>query len=123
MQGIKPWQIAIIVLGLIVGIGSVVWQVASGGPPKMATRLTFVDVESGELYLVDRPSDVTLSPPLTNPKTNVRSLYPATKDGDGWAVAFNFRDGLKAEMKAVADVRSGRIKTVGEPKPIKITFK
>lgn len=47
---VKPWQIAVIVVGLLVGLGSVLFQVFSSDAPDLPDSMLLIDVESGQLY-------------------------------------------------------------------------
>jgi hypothetical protein len=46
----KPWQIALIVIGLLVGVGSVTYTLLNSGEPALADSILLVDVETGQLY-------------------------------------------------------------------------
>lgn len=83
----KPWQIALIVIGLAVGLGSVVWFAVSGDDVRLERRYFLVDVESGEIFEVDS-SKYRLALPAMHPETKRRTLVGVTQDEDGsWYVA------------------------------------
>ena len=82
---VKTWQIAIIALGLIVGVGSVLYSVFSSNELKLPHRYHLVDVESGDIYVVDttkyRPGI-----PALRPDSTVRALLPIEQEGSRWHV-------------------------------------
>jgi hypothetical protein len=82
----KPWQIALIVIGLAVGIGSAAWFAFSGDEVKLDRRYFLVDVETGQIYEVDS-TKYRLVLPATNPETGKVSLIGIHQSEDGtWKV-------------------------------------
>ncbi len=116
MGGAKPWQIALIALALVVLLGSLAWRISHSETVSYAQDFILVDVETGELFKVHRPTDRSLPIPAINPATERLSLYPAARDGNGWVVEESSRQFLEKEMAAVEDPVTGRLKVTGEPK-------
>jgi hypothetical protein len=66
---VKPWQIALIVIGMLVGVGSAVYTLLGSGGPELANSILLVDVETGQLYRAD--------------VHNKAVMLPARRPGDG----------------------------------------
>lgn len=116
MGGAKPWQIALIALAIVVLLGSLAWRITHSESVNYQQEFVLVDVETGELFKVHRPSDRSLPTPAMNPVTERITLFPAAKDGETWIVPEQYRKYLEAGMPAVEDISSGRLKATGEPK-------
>lgn len=84
----KPWQIAVVAVGLMVLGISLYMSLFRGGGPEFADRVYMVDVTTGKLYQFDRPNDrVMISWPAEDPKTKQRVLYKAMRDDkNNWMV-------------------------------------
>lgn len=127
MGGAKPWQVAVIVIGLLAGIGLTVWSTAfSGETVEIASSMTLVDVTTGQLYEVPVPNR-SLSYPLVNPETSQRTLIPAVQKDGQWEVPshmrFRLKEGLKVDTKDVIDFKSGSLKVLaGEAKKVTLKF-
>jgi hypothetical protein len=83
----KPWQIALIVIGLAVGIGSAAWFSFGGDDVRLPTTHFLVDVESGEIFEFDsRKHQLVL--PARHPETGRSTLIRLIKDDEGnWYVS------------------------------------
>lgn len=92
----KPWQIAVVALGLLGGIGGVVYAVRSNPGLDLASSVPMVDVITGELYDFEIPKKGSLVFPEINPTTGKETLFPITKDDAGnWKLAERYAGGLK----------------------------
>jgi hypothetical protein len=115
MGGAKPWQIAVIALG----VGALLWvlisQLTSSGTPDTAQDFVLVDVDTGELFKVHRPLNRSLSIPAVRPGTQKLNLFPVDKSEEGWKVQETFRGLLTKDMPAIQDLGSGLVKAVGDP--------
>lgn len=115
MGGAKPWQIAVMVLG----VGAILWllvsQLGSKSIPDTVQDFVMVDVDTGELFSVHRPANRSLAIPNVRPGAQKLTLYPVDKAEDGWHVQELFRNQLTKDMTAVEDVKTGLVKTTGEP--------
>ncbi len=118
----KSWHIVVIAVGLLVGLGSLVYQLVSGEPDVVVHQIHCVDVETGDLYRIDTKKTRVILP-ARHPQTGRICLVRVTKDEHGkWfvkskdlqtltmldeGVKNNFVDAssgdLTAEMKAAVD--------------------
>lgn len=84
---LKGWQLAVIIVGLLVGGASVVWSLTQSNPVSINMVFHCVDVETGDLYTIDAEKYPTILP-ARHPKTNKIALVRVTKDENGkWHVA------------------------------------
>lgn len=117
----KPWQIALIVIGLAVGLGSVVWFAASGDTVRLSQQYYLIDVESGELFDVDS-SKYKLMLPARHPDTGRITLVGVSKDEDGSWYVPRRQLGLLRQLEAGVEVKaidsdSGELRsTPGKPR-------
>lgn len=59
---VKPWQIALIVIGLLVGAGSTIYTLLGSGGPQLADSVLLIDVETGQLYRASTRSKAIMLP-------------------------------------------------------------
>jgi hypothetical protein len=117
----KPWQIALIVIGLAVGLGSVVWFAMSGDTVGLDRRYFLVDVESGDIFEVDS-SKYRLVLPARHPETGRVSLVGVSQDDDGtWFVSRRDLDTIKqldreVQVKAVDTSSGDLVNPPGKPR-------
>ncbi len=117
----KPWQIALIVIGLAVGLGSGAWFVLGGDEVKLERRYFLVDVETGDLFEVDSIK-YRLVLPARNPETGRVSLIGVHREDDGtWYVPKRDLDSIRqldkgVEVKAINRESGDLIKPPGSPK-------
>lgn len=117
---VKPWQIAIIVIGLLVGIGSGLWTLLGGGGPEVSYSLTLVDVETGDLFEVADYRETKFVLPAARPGSEARALLPVEKDADGsWYLTDRGLQSLGAVTvpTEAVDEDSGRVDKVGGIRP------
>lgn len=86
---IKPWQLVVIVIGFLAALSVTVWNLTSGEDIKVPDNYFVVDVESGQIYRVNR-NRVTLDLPAVNPETGRVSIVGLDKNDTGYYV--NERD-------------------------------
>lgn len=82
---IKPWQIIVIVVGLVAAIGVTVWNLTNSDELDIPNSYFVIDVESGQIYRVNR-NRVMLSLPAPNPESGKLSLIGLAKDDKGYYV-------------------------------------
>jgi len=118
---VKPWQMAVIVLGVLVGVGSLVWSLASADTVQINYDQHYVDVETGDIYVANTKK-VFVGLPGRHPSTGRYTLLRLDKNASGdWYV--NARDRAVAtslekdiQIKAV-DMKSGEL-TDPKRKPV-----
>ncbi len=123
MSGAKPWQIALIVIGLLAGGAGVVFALTSMGPVETAAQVYVVDVESGQLYRANTVGKTVLIP-MTSPETGENTLYPVVEDEESgeWRISDRYRDAFlrrtEGQDTPAVDRSSGVVTVSGEPKSL-----
>lgn len=126
MEGAKPWQIVVIVVGLLAAAGSIVFQfVFAKDKVTLADTITLVDVTSGDLFKAPLPKNKAIGFPAKNPNTKESTLLPVVPREGKWYLDHQVLPGLeknmKIEMKAVLDFKSGEVRTNGNtPKSVDV---
>lgn len=116
----KPVQIAIIVIGLLIGAVGIVLAMKKNAAPDVADKMVLVDVKTGDLYSVStRGRSVIL--PYRHPETNEPTLLPAIfhDEDSAWYVKSRYL-GATNDIKPVSDkidLKSGRVAVAGDIKP------
>lgn len=82
MNKVKPWQLVVIVLGLLVGAGSLAYSFMSQGEVVLADTMYLLDVENGDLYSVDI-SRKGMAVPALHPETKRSTLIRIDRLPDG----------------------------------------
>lgn len=111
-NGVKPWQIALVVLGMValpVGI----WLSTRGNEPRFTHSVTMVDITNGKLYEFST-SDKPVIIPETNPDSGKNTLFPASRDSDGkWKIPTRYLDSLgevKDKPVNLLDKKTGEVR-------------
>ncbi len=125
MGGAKPWQFVVLALGFAAIVFTIVYTFVGGDKaPDLATKVTVVDVNSGQLFEVD-VSKMGLMVPMTNPDTNTPTLYPVYREEGqvDWKIMSQYVSVVRAlpdgQTAAMADKRQGVLKPISEqPKPL-----
>ncbi|MEL7484712.1 MAG: hypothetical protein AAFN41_10185 [Planctomycetota bacterium] len=96
MSGAKPWQIALIVIGLLAGVAGVVFAFTRGDSVAMANSTVMVDVTTGNLYRIDL-NNRSITVPMKHGESGERVLLHARKDAasDKWAIPERYRPALQ----------------------------
>lgn len=91
----KPWQIAIIALALVATGASTAYMLSQSGGVKIDTKLTLVDITTGQLYEVNlKKHRVAL--PARDPEKGEYRLFQVRKSDDGkWFLTENSRGMLR----------------------------
>ena len=116
----KPVQIAVIVIGLLIGAVGIFLAVSKNSGPDLADKMIFADVKTGDLYAVSiKGRSVTI--PYRHPETNERTLLPATfnEDNEQWELKSRYLgalDGIDGLHSSV-DARSGKLTIDADAKP------
>lgn len=96
MSGAKPWQIGLIVIGLLAGGAGVVFAISSMGPVETKSEVYVVDVMTGDLFAANTVGKTVLIP-MTHPDTGENTLYPVVEDeetGD-WRIAPRYQSAFE----------------------------
>jgi hypothetical protein len=113
MDSLKPWQIAVIVLGCLGLVASLVFQLSGSNSVKMATSIQAADVLTGEVFESPLPSKRSVFFPVKNPTTGTASVYPADNTSGTWklnARYLPYLDPWKPEqMKGLKDLKTGEL--------------
>ena len=124
MQGVKPWQIALIAAALL-GLGtSIVYSCSSlSSPVTQAKYANMVDVNTGELYQDEYPENHPVSYPQKKPGTTSPCLYPVYHTPEGkWMLDRRYLSQIRSSKdltpEAIVDWKSGEVKVVNT-KPTK----
>jgi len=119
MGNAKPWQIILIVAGLLAS-GFVVWRVAFSGGPNLPNSVTLVDVDTGSLFVVGMGGRNKPYFPAAHPDTGRKTLLPVVKGEDGtWRITGHSLPGLEyvdGEAPAVVDRSTGAVNVTSESK-------
>ena len=107
----RPWQIVIIALAFIAVGASAAYMWSQGGGPDIPTRITLIDVTTGQLYEWNMKK-YRVSLPAPDPATGEYRLVPVLKKEEGgWELTGNARTmlrGIKSKFAAV-DAKTGAI--------------
>lgn len=116
MSNVKPWQLGVIVVGLVVGVGSVVWTWVNRSDVRLNHNITLVDVQDGQLYEFDNRR-VHAIIPARHPETGVIALVRVAQDSGKWYVIERDRillgalgDGVK---NTAVDEQTWEVRTKG----------
>lgn len=118
----KPWQIGVIVVGLLGGCGLLAWNLFGGSKIETIDSLTLVDVMDGSTFVVDLGGRRAVTVPARNPDTGEYTLVPVIKEGESWVVPEYYRPVLKQFEKTefIADTSTGVMKpAASSPKQYK----
>ena len=83
MEGVKPWQLAVIVLGLLGGTGLLVWNAVGSERIEKADKMMLVDIATGQLFEANIAGRRAVLVPAKHPETGERTLMPVGKDEQG----------------------------------------
>jgi hypothetical protein len=120
----RPWQVAVVVVGLLVLIGSVVYQCTSRNEVELADSVILVDVTTGELIEAAYPGRA-VGFPATHPDSGARTLMPAVQDPETgrWSVEGRYLGNLKdlgVKLDGLENPASGLVKKGGSPSRKKV---
>lgn len=112
MGQMKPWQLILIVIGVLVCAGSVAMYAFGGQKIQMGTRIEMVDLATGDRWWIDVRGDRRGTFPAKHPETGERTLVRVYEDGGVWktdelAAAVNFVD--RSKLMAVESFDQGTL--------------
>lgn len=86
MGSLKPWQLILVILGVVV-LGVSLWMSFGESKVPRPKSIYVADVETGDLFKIDTSGRKIALLPATNPKTGLKTLYPVRKNDDGdWII-------------------------------------
>ncbi|KAA0214543.1 MAG: hypothetical protein DYG94_10440 [Leptolyngbya sp. PLA3] len=112
----KPWQIGVITVGLLGGLGLVGWQLFGGDHVGTLDEVMLMDVSTGDRYVADVSGRKSVFIPEKNPETGEYTLLPIHRGEDGkWRI--NHLELIKqfppGQIQAIEDADSGIVKPSG----------
>lgn len=119
MQGAKPWQIAVIIVGLLGAMVVAFMSTMGGEEQQFADSMTVADVQTGELFTVEFGKKAIVLP-MTRKGQTTATLYPVYQKEGKWVVEERYREVNASAFKdsKVYNASSGEIAATGEPKDI-----
>ncbi|RMH13962.1 MAG: hypothetical protein D6695_02530 [Planctomycetota bacterium] len=110
MDEVKPWQLAVVIIGLLGGLGLLAWNLFGGEKIDTPDELVLMDVITGDRFIADVSGRKGVILPAKNPDTQQYTLLPIAKGEDGtWRV--HHLDQIVSlkpeELKAIEDLQTG----------------
>lgn len=124
MNGAKPWQIALIVIGLLAGAAGVVYAMTGGKSVDLVDSMTLVDVNTGELFRVST-NNRSIIIPMKRRDTDQRTLMVAVFDETEkkWLVPERYRGPLNGfPDQTLIDAETGVIGIDPSAKPTSVDW-
>ena len=115
MDGVRPWQIVVLVLALLSVCGSVFYTCSTSDKVKQADSVIMVDIATGELFEAPRPGNHAVMFPGKNPTTGKATLYPAHASEGKWRIDVRFlpeiRKSADLKKELTVDWKTGEVQT------------
>lgn len=92
----KPWQIILMIVALLVLGGSIAWQLTSADEPEIAGEVLLVDIRTGAVFEADTSGRRAVVIPAKHPDTGERTIYPVERAENG---------AMKIKSRYLAEVR------------------
>lgn len=110
---IKPWQIAVIVIGLLVGLGSAVYQIVAASGPDLPDSMLLIDVETGQVYRASTHGNGIMLPARRPDTGKIALIRLRTGENGEYEVAprdLGLLDYLDKDVQVKAiDAESGKV--------------
>ncbi|MFG0326616.1 MAG: hypothetical protein ACF8SC_05020 [Phycisphaerales bacterium JB037] len=104
MDSVKPWQIGVLALAVIVLGASLYWSFKGDGNPDFATKLSYADVKTGDRYEISIAGKGFGMAPQLNPDTAEYTLMPIEEDENGnWVIKDRYFANLVQAMRPGPD--------------------
>jgi len=105
MSEIKPWQIIIIVVAVVV-LAFSGWRMMGSSIEKGPTGYMTVDVITGQLYLLKKGKAKGLLLPALNPDTKQRTLYPVNREenSEEWTLDIGYAEFMPESIREESDI-------------------
>lgn len=118
---VKPWQLIVIVLGLLVGGGLILYTAATGGEPGINYSMTLIDAETGDAYSIADYRETPVILPAPRPGTTDKyALIQIEKDDAGkWQIGDGARrmfGAINVPIQAFDRESGDLLKQPGSPK-------
>lgn len=117
----KPWQIALIVVGLLVFVGMLVFTLGRGDGVDFPNSMKLIDIQNGQLIVSPYRTDRSLVLPAKN-ESGQRTWYPVVENEDGtYRVENDYLNSLRGEKllnKEFVGEDGAVKKTTGDPKKV-----
>lgn len=118
MQGVKPWQIVVLVAAVLAIGVSLYFSFNSEDDVEFADSMVMVDLESGQLIDAPFPKGRAVIPPAMNPDTQRRTYFPALQRDGKWFVNPRYLSQVKEFVPkpeaVLIDAKSGAVKVANE---------
>lgn len=104
MNSVKPWQIGVFALAVIVLGVSLYWTFKGDGNPDFADKILYADVKTGDRYEISITGRGFGMAPQLNPDTAEFTLMPIEEDENGnWVVKERYFTNLVQAMRESPD--------------------
>ena len=101
---VKGWQLIVIALGLLIGVGSIVYLATSSSGAQISYLTHYIDVETGDVYRLDTRKHA-IGVPGIHPKSGRICLVRLSKaDSGGWTVSPRDRSTIAMLGKDVKNI-------------------
>lgn len=95
MDNIKPWQIILLVAAVaVLGFSVVRYGLGSNPADELASSLTLVDVETGQLYTASIKGPRSLLIPAPRPDSQDTALIPVFEEDGNWYLFERYRQAV-----------------------------
>ena len=99
MGEIKPWQLIVIAVAVIV-LGFSAWRFMSGNGIDQPDGIMTVDIKTGQLYDVKKGSAKGMRLPVEHPDTGERTLYPVElNEQNEWVIIEHYAGGIDDRIR------------------------
>lgn len=118
MKGVKPWQIVVLVAGVLALAVSLYLSFHGRDEVEFADSMMMVDLETGQLIEAPLPKGRAVLPPAKNPATQRKSFFPVqSKDGKWFVNSLYVRyvkDFVPHPENVLVDPATGEVKVANE---------
>ncbi len=116
----KPWQLVVIALGVLGGIGGVTWMIMNDEAVELTHEVTLADVTTGELFTVSTKKRSVIIPEVS-PTSGKQTLVRVEKNAQGkWIAVPQDLDSLAEDTVRSAIQENNEVIAKGEPKSLTI---
>ncbi len=110
MESIKPWQIVLMVLAVVV-LGFSAWKYGFSGSIPTTSGYMTVDIMTGQLYDIRKGKAKGVPLPAKHPDTGKRTLYPVNQvEGLIWEIPEGYDSFLTENVRKGSKLKPGSFK-------------